>query len=96
MRKSSRSPPAFNLNGELNHAALNYTGSGQYSKVAYMSGFIHPIIYFDEITKLGFAMLFDSAFTAGRVVDDRIVQGRKANESNDVLSPEMAAIAFIL
>lgn len=50
------------------------------------------MLYDDKIPAQWFALLLDSTFRVGRVVDDKIIRGIKANNSGDVLSPKMASI----
>lgn len=87
---------AFNFRGELIHAALNYLGSWHDAKVSHSSGLIYPSFHDDQITPLGYAILCDSALTAGAAVDDKIVQARKTSEPGDVFSVEMSAIDLIM
>lgn len=85
---------AFNFKGELIHAAVNFPGSYHDSRLANNSGLINPLL--QEKTPRGYAILCDSAFTASKEVEGKIVRGRKVNERCDVMSEEMAAIDIIL
>lgn len=87
---------AFNCKGELVHTAPNYPGSWQDSRVQHMFCLIHPKIYEDEITPREIAVPCDSALTVGRMVDDKIIWGRKANESRNFVSMKLSAIDLIM
>lgn len=81
------------------YAALNYPGSWHDYMVAHMSGLIYPTRYEDEITPRVFAVLGHCALTSGRMEDnknDKIVRGRKANESSDFVSMDLSAIDLIM
>lgn len=87
---------AFNIKGELIHAALNFPECWHDSKVAHALGLIYPLLQDDFITASGFEVICDSAFKAGHAVDHKIVWGRKSNESCDFQSVEMSAVHLIM
>lgn len=87
----------YNFKGELIHAALNFPGSWHDSRVANMSGFIYPLLYEDDITPPGMAILCDSAFLSGREIKGKLIRARKSNEVTEMFeSEELAAIDIIL
>lgn len=59
---------ALNFRREIIYAALNYPCSWNDFKFAHTSGLIYPNFHDDQITLQRYAILPDSAFTAGNAV----------------------------
>lgn len=85
----------FNFKVELIHATLNFPGSWYECRVAHSSGLIDPILKEHTSTLIRFAILYDSAFTASRGIEEKIVRGRKSNEVSEVSYVNSALLSSI-
>lgn len=61
---------AFNFKGEMIHATVNFPGSYHDSRIPNTSWLINHLL--QERTSRGYAILCDSAFTAGNEIDSKI------------------------
>lgn len=87
----------WNFFGEIIHSGLNFPGSWHNRKLALASGLLYPKLS-DAMKPPGFAILGDSAFVSEtRVVQGKIVRGRKSSETRkNPESVEMAAVDFLI
>lgn len=87
----------FNFFGEVIHAGVNYPGSWHDSKLATVSGLMHPKLG-NEMTPPGYAILGDSAFSSLMSVSGgKVVRARKSGETREIpISASLAAIDLVL